>query len=58
MRVVIILVVLVVALFLHIARWLKPFIPVDLRTEYGPYVLEIVEPTDAEEIQVPTTTVD
>lgn len=58
MRVVIILVVLVVALFLQFARWLKPFTPMDLRTEYEPYVLEIADPTDAEEMQVPTTTVD
>ena len=58
MRVVIILVVLVGALFFQIARWLRPFTPMDLRTEYEPYTLEMAEPTDVEEMYPPTATVD
>lgn len=58
MRVVLILVVLVGALFFHVARWLKPFSPTDLKTEYEPYILEVADPADAEGMRIPTRTVD
>jgi hypothetical protein len=58
MRVVLILVVLVGALFFHVASWLKPFSSADLKTEYEPYILEAVNPADAEGRHAPTRTVD
>ena len=58
MRVVAILAVLAGAFFLLVARWLGPFTPVDLRTDYKPYIMEIAEPTDSEGSQEPAHTVD
>ena len=58
MRVVLILVVLVGALFFHVVSWLKPFSSADLKTEYEPYVLEATQPVDAEGVPFPTRTVD
>jgi hypothetical protein len=58
MRVVLILVVLVGALFFQIARWLDPFTPVDLRTEYESYTMDAAEPADADGMGIPTRAVD
>ena len=58
MRVVLILVVLVGALFFHVISWLKPFTSVDLKREYEPFILEATQPVDTEGMPIPTHTVD